>query len=175
MQLKCPSDRTIYTRPPSMAMPHDNLGQGLGDMSSSSHAQALGQPESVTKRLFLPVVDLLRKNMACEFGDARTTILFFLQLHPSSGSLCQSNYRPGCFMCQIHAVPLNSLVFMQISASYCRHVFYRRVVIHSLLRRPYCACYRHSLHIPFSILSPKNPGCVSAAYSTATHQNCPRT
>jgi hypothetical protein len=32
--------------------------------------------------------------MACEFGDARPTILFFLQLHPSSGSLCQSYYRP---------------------------------------------------------------------------------
>ena len=161
--------------PPSIAVLHDNRGQGLGDMSSSSHAQVLGQPDSVTKRPFLPVVYLLRKNMAYEFGDARPIILFFFQLHPSSGSLCQSYYRPGRFMCQIHAVPLDSLIFMQVAASYCRHVFYRRVVIHGLLRRPYCACYRHSLHIPFSILSPKNPGCVSAAYSTATHQNCPRT
>jgi hypothetical protein len=135
-------------------------------MSSSSHAQVLGQPDSVTKRPFLPVVYLLRKNMAYEFGDARPIILFFFQLHPSSGSLCQSYYRPGRFMCQIHAVPLDSLIFMQVAASYCRHVFYRRVVIHGLLRRPYCACYRHSLHC----LSRSRPPKIQAVYPPLTQR-----
>jgi hypothetical protein len=135
-------------------------------MSFSSHAQVLGQPDSVTKRPFLPVVDLLRENMVCEFGEAGPTILFFLPLHPSSRSLCQSYYRPRCFMCQIHAVPLDSLVFMQVSASYCRQVFYRRVIIHGLLRRPYCASYGQPPH-GFSRSCPPK---IQAVYPPLTQQ-----